>query len=70
MIYRIRIDLAFDHPDPVNDILDKAKDHFQDAHTLNPGEPNEQRGYIISEHCFHDQSPFLPCIVIEEHWTP
>lgn len=65
MIYRIRIDLAFTTKDPCDDILDKARDHLAQAIVINPDQPNEERGYITLERCYHDEAPSKPCEVIE-----
>ena len=70
MLYRIRLDLAFDDEDPVRDIIDKAQDNLADAVTINPGQDNEEKGFIIIEHCFHDENPPQPCQVIIHYQTP
>jgi len=69
MLYRIRIDLAFDTYDPIDDIKDKALDHLQEAHTINPDQPNEEKGFIIIEECHHDLDPSMPCQFLEVHYT-
>lgn len=65
MIYRIRVDLAFTDEDPINDIKDKVKDHLDNAIVINAGQPNEERGFITLEECYHDEDPNKPCKVIE-----
>lgn len=65
MFYRIRVDLAF--PDDINPkaILAHAKSLMVGAVIINPGQPNEERGYITLEKCYHDEDPTKPCEVIE-----
>lgn len=67
MFYRIRIDLAFTDKDPCDDILDKALGALDDALVINSGQPDEERGYITLEKCFHDEDPSKPCEVIKTH---
>lgn len=69
MIYRIMLKLDFDNLDPINDIKDKALDHFAEAKTINQGEPNEEQGFIIVQKCYHEETPVEPCEILEEHYT-
>ena len=64
MFYRIRIDLAY--PDDTNprEILAYVKSLLPRAIVINPGQPNEERGYIVLEHCFHDEQPNKQCVVM------
>lgn len=61
MIYRIRVDLAFEEEDPALDVYDKALDHIDKAVIINPGQLNEERGYIEVQRCYHNQTPNIPC---------
>lgn len=70
MLYRIQIDLAFEDQDPVDDILDKCLDHFDDAVTLNPNTQYVERGYIKVHNCFHDEDPNRLCPLADEYHTP
>jgi len=65
MFYRIKIDLAY--PEELNPkaILAHAKSLMPQAVLINPGQPNEERGYIILEECYHDEDPTKPCQVTE-----
>lgn len=69
MLYRIRIDLAFHEIDALQDIIDKALDHLDEAITLNQGQPNEEKGHILLEHCHHDERGNEPCQLVEAHYT-
>ena len=69
MLYRVRLDLAFQSYDPAHDILDKALDHLSEARTINPGQDNEERGSIETHRCYHDETPSLPCQIIAHHQT-
>ena len=70
MLRRIRVDLAFQSEDPALDILDKALDHFPEAKTINPGQPNEEHGFIVLEDCHHNDGVPNPCIVKQRYVTP
>lgn len=70
MLHRIRLDLAFDSDDPLNDIKEEVLRHFDEAHTINPGTPYDERGFIIIEECQHDEDPIQPCEVVYEKYTP
>jgi len=65
MFYRIRVDLAY--PEDINpkSILAHTKSLMPGAIVINPGQPNEERGYIMLEKCYHDQDPTISCQIIE-----
>lgn len=48
--------------------LDEAKDLllplFQQAVVINEGQENEERGFIVFEKCYHDQTPTEACEII------
>lgn len=70
MLWRVHTDLAFD-------IEDEAHDFFHDCElaqaksvTINPGQPNEERGYSYLEECHHDDDPSTPCVKLQECQSP
>ena len=65
MFYRIRIDLAYPEDSNPKAILAHTKSLMPGAIVINPGQLNEERGYIILEACYHDEDPTKPCEVIE-----
>ena len=69
MFYRIRIDLAFNNQGLAVGLEGHALGVFDLAHTINPGQVNEEKGFIIVEECHHDEEPHVPCTLIEEHLT-
>ncbi|MBA7715053.1 hypothetical protein ES703_124091 [subsurface metagenome] len=70
MFYRLRIDLAFTTiPSPDKARL-YAKKLLSQAVVINPGEPNEERGYITLERCHHDELPSQPCEILFNHQVP
>lgn len=69
MLYRIRLDLAFPDEADRHDIFDKALDALEKAVTIQPGQPEEEPGFITLEDCYHDETPPQPCVVTEEHHT-
>jgi len=69
MFYRIRIDLAFTNPGAYQGLLNHALGILDQAHTINPHQTNQERGFIITEDCYHDQDPTLPCDITEEYHT-
>ncbi|MBA7493221.1 hypothetical protein ES702_03787 [subsurface metagenome] len=70
MFYRVRIDLAYPEDANPKAIQAHANTLFHDAMTINPGQPNEERGYIMLEKCYHDEDPPRPCEVISYDQTP
>lgn len=65
MFYRIRVDLAY--PEDLNPktILAFTKNLMPSAVVINSGQPNEERGSITLEKCYHDETPNQPCEIIE-----
>lgn len=70
MLYRIRLDLAFTDRDPAQDILDKARDHIDEAVIINPGQPNEEKGFLDMEECYHDQDGTPHCLSLFHQVPP
>lgn len=70
MLYRIMLDLAFTKEASCTAVKKTALDHLKNAVTINPSEPNEEKGFIVIQNCYHDEKPPKPCEVIEEHFTP
>ena len=66
MFYRVRADLAFTEPDEGYDFFQDCQIALSKANVINPGQPNEKRGSIMIERCYHDQDPVLPCEVIDQ----
>jgi len=67
MIYRITVDMMFNDPDPMGDILEEVQCHEHQAITINPGQPNEEKSIIDVVQCHHDETPTSPCHSIY-HW--
>lgn len=65
MFYRIRTDLAYPKDTNPKAIIAFTKPLMANAIIINPGQLNEERGYIILEKCYHDEDPAKPCEVIE-----
>lgn len=70
MNYRIMIDISFEKEASARAVLKTAKDHIKNSVIINPGTPNEERGYIRLQECYHDEDPWGACQLIEEHLTP
>lgn len=70
MLYRITIDLSFVKAASAHAVKKTTLDHFKNAVTINPGELNEEKGFIVVQNCYHDETPPSPCEIIEEHFTP
>ena len=69
MFYRIRIDAAFTNLPP-RDWLERIRDYFlANAETINPGQENEEPGFISLEKCYHDEESVQPCEVLEQYQT-
>lgn len=62
MKYRVMLDLAFDDERDTREVFEVAKRLSKKVKCLNIDE-----GMRINIHrCFHDETPFKPCEVIEE----
>lgn len=70
MLYRISLDLAFPTEDPLNDILEEVMRRFDQAVTINPGTPHQERGFVKTHECHHDEDPATPCPSTFEKYTP
>lgn len=66
MAYRITADMIFEEEDPALDILDKIKDHQDQAITLHPGQPNEEKSHYQYQECHHDDPSLTPCSLMDE----
>lgn len=70
MLHHIYIDLTFPSLEHMLPLQQLAQAQLQWAITVNPGQLNEQKGTILSEECYHDINPSLPCITTFEAHTP
>lgn len=70
MFFRLRISLSFDKQDIPERAREAALWLLDHAKTINPGQPNEEKGFIILEKCHHDLDPSKPCEVIVARYTP
>lgn len=70
MFYRLIMILAFTDWDPANDLIEETRRRFDNAVTINPGQPNAEPSFYRVEECHHDESPPGICMVIEEDSTP
>jgi len=70
MFYRIRIDLSFPDEPPPGRIKELAATLLRQAVTINPGQPNQERGFILIERCYHDETPPRPCDLLTMLETP
>lgn len=66
MLYRIRVDMAFTTRKEMNVVRTIMKPILATTVTIHPGKDNEERSYIDTEKCFHDQHPILPCIALSQ----
>lgn len=66
MLYRVRIDIAFDTEDISRDVFDKAKAVLSKAKKIvSTDNPEGEVSFIEIHKCYHDQTPSLPCEIIE-----
>lgn len=70
MIHRIVINMMFTDKDAMDDILDKVKDHEDEAITINPGKPNQERSYWVTQECNHDEHHTGPCTDTGSWYSP
>ena len=64
-MFRLRMDLAFNDHDALNDLLEEAERRYLSAIVINEGEPNEERGFFEVEDCHHNTGG--PC-EITDRW--
>ena len=69
MLYRIRLDLAFETEAPRLALFNMARAFVSKAITINPGEENQEVGYLMTEECHHDEHPPQPCVVTKNLTT-
>lgn len=66
MLYRIRLDLAFDREDISQAIFDKAKQVLAKAVKIaNKDNPMGEVSFIEIHKCYHDEDPSKPCEIIK-----
>ena len=65
MFYRITLDCNVVNPQHIDAIKAGLKLLFQQAITVNPGQPHSERSFITVQRCYHDETPAEPCQVIE-----
>lgn len=64
MFYRLVVDLNFKQEDIPERAYRDAKWLLENAIIINRDQPNEERGYIELQQCFHDEEPTKPCTII------
>jgi len=70
MFKRVTANLFFTREDEGEDFYHDCEIAFGKAVTINPGQPNSEHSHIVIQECYHDQSPSIPCIVLDEATTP
>lgn len=66
MLFRIRLDLAFDKEDIPQAVFDKAKEVLSKAVKIaNKDNPMGEVSFIEIHKCFHDEDPPRPCEIIK-----
>ena len=66
MLYRIRLDLAFDAEDIPQAVFDKAKQVLAKAVKITSRDsPQGEVSFIEIHKCYHDESPAKPCEIIK-----
>ena len=66
MLYRVRLDLAFNTEDIPQAVFDKAKQVLAKAVKIaSTDNPTGELSFIEVHRCYHDESPAKPCEVIK-----
>ncbi|MCD6299914.1 MAG: hypothetical protein J7L78_01910 [Dehalococcoidales bacterium] len=67
MLYRVRLDLAFDEEDIGQAVFDKAKAVLSKARKIaKPSDPDSEEISFIEIHkCYHDEPENKPCEMIK-----
>ena len=67
MLYRVRLDLAFDAEDTAQSVFDKGKQVLIKARKIASTEnPEGEVSFIEIHKCYHDETPSKPCEVIRK----
>lgn len=70
MIYRINIQMAFTDPAPLRDLYELARRCCPHSVVVNPGTPEQERGFIETHRCYHDERLDAACIPDRYHDCP
>jgi len=70
MFYRIRADIPFTSADEANDFYVDCQKAIIKGSVINPHQPDEERGVIQEEKCFHDEDPHIPCVILHHELAP
>ena len=66
MLYRVRLDLAFNTEDIPQAVFDKAKQVLAKAVKIaSTDNPTGELSFIEVLRCYHDESPAKPCEIIK-----
>ena len=65
MFYRVIATLAFTIEDEATDFYHDCEIALPKASTINPNQPNIERGTIRMQKCYHDETPTKPCEVLK-----
>ena len=66
MLYRVRLDLAFDAEDVPRAIFDSAERVLSGAIKIaSEDNPTGEVSFIEIHKCYHDETPYKPCEIIE-----
>lgn len=70
MFYRVTLNLASKNEGIITGLAHHALALLDQTETINPGQENEELGYIQLEHCYHDEQPLKPCRILDTWQTP
>lgn len=66
MLYRVRLDLAFDAEDVPQAIFDRAEQVLSRAMKIaSRDNPTGELSFIEIHKCYHDEEPSKPCEIIK-----
>lgn len=69
MFYRAKVDLFFLTEAEARKAIEKALAQLPFSININPGQLNQEIGFISVSKCFHDEDITRPCEVIENWIT-
>ena len=69
MFYRVMAVIPFTNQDEANDFYHDCELALPKGSTINPDTPQEEKGTIILEKCYHDEQEPKPCEIIAQAET-
>lgn len=70
MFDRVTADLFFTEEDEANDFYHDCQLAILKSQTINPNQPDQERGEITLHHCTHDEPHINTCTLLKSEQSP